>query len=220
MLTLDTFYQSKDWRKLIAQLKIERADADGQVICEYCGKPITKAYDIIGHHIEELTDENVNDYEISLNPDNVMLIHFKCHNSIHERFDGFRQRVFLVYGSPCAGKSTWVRESAHKDDLIIDLDCIWESICLSDRYHKPARLKPCVYKVRDALLDCVKIRHGLWRNAYVIGTYPLRTDRDRLASLLRAEPVFIDTPKDECIRRAPTDEWRKFVEDWWRDYTP
>ena len=220
MLTLDRFYQSDKWRNLLAQLKIERVNADGQVICEYCGRPITKAYDIIGHHIEELTEDNVNDYNVSLNPDNVMLIHFRCHNAIHERFEGFHQRVFLVYGPPCAGKTTWVHETAHKDDLIVDMDSLWEAVCTSDRYHKPSRLKPCVFKLRDTLIDCIKIRQGMWRNAYVIGTYPLRTDRDRLCGLLRAEPIYIDTSREECFARAANDDWRKIVEEWWEDFTP
>lgn len=220
MFTLANFYTSKQWTKLIAQLKLERVNADGQVICEYCGNPITKAYDIIGHHIEELTDENVNDYMVSLNPDNVMLIHFRCHNKIHERFEGFRQRVWLVWGSPCAGKSTWVKNSAHKDDLIVDIDNIWESICLSDKLHKPARVKPIVFKLRDALLDSVKIRQGMWRNAYIVGTYPLKSDRERLCRVLGAEEIHIDTSKAECLERAPTEEYRKMIADFWAAYIP
>ena len=219
-LTLSNFYTSKQWEKLIAQLKLERVNADGQVICEYCGNPITKAYDIIGHHVEELTVENVNDYNVSLNPDNIMLIHFRCHNKIHERFEGFRQRVWLVWGSPCAGKSTWVHNSAHRDDLIVDIDNIWESVCTSDKLHKPARLKPVVFKIRDAMLDTVKTRQGMWRNAYIIGTYPLKSDRDRLCQILGAEEIHIDTSKAECLERAPTEEYKKFIADYWAAYTP
>ena len=58
MFTLENFYQSREWRKLVNTLKLERVK-DGQLICEYCGMPIVKSYDCIGHHITELTDENV-----------------------------------------------------------------------------------------------------------------------------------------------------------------
>ena len=102
MFTLQTFYRSKEWENLLEQLKLERVNSDGQIICEHCGKPITLKYDCIGHHKIELNDLNVNDYNISLNPDNIMLIHFKCHNKIHERFNGFKQQVYIVYGSPCS----------------------------------------------------------------------------------------------------------------------
>ena len=60
-----SFYTSREWRKLLQTIKMERLNDDGQIICEYCGKPIVNAYDIIGHHKIELNEENVNDYDIS-----------------------------------------------------------------------------------------------------------------------------------------------------------
>ena len=96
---LQAFYKSLKWEKFIETLRIERANADGVVICEHCGQPIIKKYDCIGHHIEELTDDNVNDVMISLNPNNIKLIHFKCHNEIHKRFgyaERQEQKVYIV----------------------------------------------------------------------------------------------------------------------------
>lgn len=218
MFTLSTFYKSNEWEGLVNRLKLERLNDEGQLICEHCGKPIVKKYDCIGHHKIELTDDNVNDYQISLNPDNIMLIHFKCHNMIHQRFEGFCQRVYLVYGSPCAGKSTWVQSVANNDDLIVDLDKLWEAVCLSDRYSKPNRLKANVFGLRDCLIDQVRCRAGMWRNAYIIGGYPLRTDRDRLCDLLGARPIYIEATKDECLARAANDNWKKFVEEWFENF--
>ena len=218
MFTLDRFYKSTKWEGLVEQLKIERVNEQGQIICEYCGKPITKKYDCIGHHEIELTEDNVNDYNISLNPKNIKLIHFKCHNRIHQRFEGFKQNVYLVYGSPCSGKSTWVHDVALPDDLILDIDKIWECVSISDKYNKPARLKTNVFGIRDCILDQIRTRSGMWRNAYVIGGYPLRTDRDRLCNLLNAKPIFIDTPKEECLARAVNEEWKEFIEDWFDSF--
>ena len=218
--SVSEFYKSREWEKLLEILKLERVDDKGQVICSYCHKPITRKYDCIGHHRVELTEQNVNDPDISLNPDNIALVHFRCHNLIHRRFEGFYQQVYLVYGPPCAGKTTWVNSVANDDDLIIDIDRIWECLCNSDRYHKPNRIKANVFGVRDALLDQVKVRKGMWRNAYIIGAYPLRTDRDRLCSLLRAREVFIAETKETCMGRAENDEWKKFIENWFDDYVP
>lgn len=218
MFTPFSFYRSDEWAKLRARLMMERVNENGELICARCGRPILKAYDCIGHHKIELTDENVNDYAISLNPDNIELIHHRCHNIEHRRFEGFRQEVFLVYGSPCAGKTTWVRSVANADDLILDVDAIWESICLSDRQHKPNRLKPNVFGIRDLLIDQIRTRTGQWRAAYVIGGYPLRSDRDRMCDLLRAQPVFIDTPKAECLSRAENDTWREYVDEWFDSF--
>ena len=218
--TLDTFYKSKQWYGLVQQLKFERLNEQGQLICAHCGRPITKKYDCIGHHTIELTNDNVNDYSISLNPELIELIHFRCHNIEHQRFEGFSQNVYLVYGSPCSGKSTWVNDVANPDDLIVDIDSIWECISSSDKYHKPARLKSNVFGVRDCLLDQVRTRTGMWRNAYIIGGYPLRSDRDRLCDLLRATPIFIDEPKEICLSRTKNEEWKEFIEDWFDSYIP
>lgn len=222
MFTLDSFYKSKQWQGLVEQLKIDRVDEQGQLICEYCGKPISRKYDCIGHHELELTEDNVNDYQVSLNPANIKLIHFKCHNKIHERFDGVSQNafqnVYLVYGSPCSGKTTWVRDVANPDDLILDIDYIWAAICTGDKYHKRNRLKANVFGIRDCIIDQIRTRTGFWKNAYVIGGYPLRTDRDRLCNLLKAKPIFIDTSKEECLSRAVNDEWKEYVEDWFESY--
>lgn len=219
MFTLNTFYKSKEWTDLLEQLKLERVDKDGQLICEYCGEPIVKKYDCIGHHHEELTEANVNDYNVSLNGDNIMLIHHKCHNRIHERFGNLKQKVYIVYGSPCSGKSTWVNEVAYPDDLILDMDSIWECICTSDKYHKPNRLKSNAFGIRDCILDMIKCRRGMWRNAYVIGTYPLASDRERLSKLLGAELVFIDESKEECLARAKNDEWKNYINEWFDLFT-
>lgn len=219
MFTLDNFYKSKEWLKLLEQLKLERVNSDGELICEYCWLPIVKKYDCIGHHIIELTNANVNDYNVSLNSENIILIHHRCHNKIHERFSGFKQKVYIVYGSPCSGKSTWVKNVAYDDDLIVDIDNIWEAICNSDKYHKPNRLKSNVFGIRDTLIDMIKTRKGMWRNAYIIGTYPLASDRERLSKLLGAELIFIDESKEECLSRAANNEWKSYIEEWFDLFT-
>ena len=96
-------YKSKEWQDLLQTLKLDRINEEGKLICEHCGKEIVKGYDCIGHHKIPLNSSNVNDYNISLNPDNIMLIHFKCHNAVHNRF-GFElpKKVYIVYGSPCS----------------------------------------------------------------------------------------------------------------------
>lgn len=227
-LTLDTFYKSREWEKLVSLLRVQRVNENGDVICAYCGEPIVRAYDCIGHHVTELDESNVNDAMISLNPDNIQLVHHRCHNRIHKKFyhgEDVRQ-VFLVYGSPMAGKTTWVHSVQNDGDLIVDMDSIWQAVSGCDRYTKPAVLNSVVFGMRDYLIESVKYRRGKWRNAYVIGGYPLVSERERLCRVLRAREILIDTTKQECVDRllACTDrnreEWMRYIDEWWRKYSP
>lgn len=227
--TPQSFYHSKKWETFRKVLMAERTNDDGFIICEKCGKPILRPYDCIAHHKDELTDENVNDFTVSLNPDNIELIHFKCHNIEHRRFGGFSQRVFLVYGSPCSGKSTFVNDNAYGDDLIIDVDRLWDAICNDGRYKKANgsmqrshRLKSNVFGLRDCLFEQVKLRKGMWRDCYIIGGYPLRSDRDRICNELRAEPIYIEASLEDCLARADAErpaEWKEFICDWFDSFT-
>lgn len=231
MFKLETFYRTREWRSLLDIIKNERLNDDGQIICGYCGKPIVRAYDIIGHHKIELTDENVNDLNISLNKDNILLVHHKCHNIIHNKLGYSYREIYLVYGSPLSGKSTWVRDNMNDGDLVIDIDNIWQCVSGCDRYIKPNNLKAIVFKVRDTLLDSVKYRNGKWNNVYIIGGYPLISERERLCKELGAREIFIECDHDECIRRLNAlddsdqrkifkDEWSKYIDTWFDRYRP
>lgn len=224
---LSSFYTSKKWIDLVTCLRHERVNDEGLLICEHCGRPIVNKYDCIGHHVIELTEENYQDANISLNPDNIILVHHKCHNKIHDRLGlSYIKQVFLVYGSPLSGKSTYVRESMNCGDIIVDMDNIWQCISGQDKYIKPKRLTQNVFAIRDSLIDMIRVRHGNWLNAYIVGGYPLISERERLIKSLGAREIFIDTPKEECLRRLLQDEsrdkeeWTKYIENWWEKYTP
>lgn len=223
-MSLYNFYRSKEWENLLKVLKLERVDAQGNIVCAHCGRPITRAYDCIGHHVIELTEENYTDANISLNPDNILLVHHKCHNIIHNKLGYAQRQVFIVYGSPLSGKSSYVAEAMSEGDLIIDLDSIWQCVSGCDRYVKPNRLKSVVFAVRDNLLESVKYRRGKWLNAYVIGGYPFKAERDRLVDTLGAREIYIDTDKDTCLNRLYESEgrdkaeWERYINDWWLQY--
>ena len=204
----------------------ERMHEDGLIYDEVTGKPIIKAYDIILHHKIELTEENVNDRSISLNPDNIQVVSHRTHNYIHNRLGHAVRQVYLVYGAPLSGKTSWVKENMSEGDLVIDLDSIWQCVSGCPRYVKPNKLKSVVFRVRDGLLDSVKYRLGKWDNAYLIGGYPLQGDRERLCRELGAREIFIDTPEDECLARLlqdterNEDEWLHYIREWFEQYSP
>lgn len=225
MFTLENFYRSSEWEKLREVLRFERTNENGELICWHCGKPITNKYDAIAHHTIFLTEDNVNIAEISLNPDLIRFVHHRCHNKIHNKLGFSKREVFLVYGSPLSGKTTYVNSVKEPGDLIIDIDSIWECVSGCDRYVKPARLNSVVFGVRDYLMDCVFVRRGKWNNCYLIMTAPLANERERICKQLGAREVHIDTSKEECLKRLENcndgrnkKEWEQYIDEYFRKY--
>ena len=215
------FYQSEEWQATRQKIITERL-VNGETICEYCHKPIYKKYDIILHHKIELNELNYQDANISLNPDNIMIVHHSCHNKIHNNFGKKCSSCYIVYGPPMAGKSTYVKEHMQYGDIIVDIDKIWE--CITGINHlqgKPEGLKRNVFAIRDLLYDQIRHKVGFYKNCYIVGGFPLISERERLARDFNAEVLFIDTDKETCMSRAKEIEDKEvkknyitYIENW------
>lgn len=227
--TTKQFYNSPEWQKCRLNLIAERS-LEGVIHCEYCGKVITSSGDAEIDHVKELTLDNVNDYNISLSPDNLKISCKACHNKKHKRFGNSKEHnVYIVYGSPMAGKKTYVKENMERGDIVVDMDRLFAAISFFDVYDKPEVLKYNVFAIRKTLIDNIKTRYGKWNNAWIIGGYADTHDRTMLANELGAELVLIDTPKDICIKRLDTcldlrhyqkSEYKIFIDEWFEKYSP
>lgn len=213
------FYGRKDWRDLSYTLKIARGGK-----CERCGFTAVEKEDwkkLIGHHKTELTEANVSNPTISLNPDEVEIICMDCHNKEHRRF-GYRKQVYIVWGSPLSGKSTLVKEIMQYGDIVLDMDRLWEAVTMQPEYSKPNNVRFNIFALRDNLLDQIKTRHGQWYDAYIIGGYPDANERDRLAKTLGAELIYCEATEQECYDRRRESgkpiEWDGYIKKWWEDY--
>lgn len=201
---IHAFYCSTDYKDLSLMLKLQSGG-----VCAKCKGIFNVGY-LRTHHIIELTLENIGDPHITLRADNIEVVCHDCHNKMHRRFGGLgNKKAYLVWGSPCAGKSSYVWQVATRYDLVIDLDRLHGAICICDLYDKPDATKREAFAMRDLLLDRIKYRAGKWENAYIIGGYPDRTEREQIARDFGAELIHIDTPREECERRAVQDGQRE-----------
>lgn len=229
--SLAAFYNSDEWRTFrIGEIE-KRRRSDGLVYCEFSDEAILQDYNIVAHHITPLTLQNVNDYSVSLNPANIMLVSHKSHNIIHKRFGYCTQRkVYYVYGAPCSGKTTFVNSIKGNSDIVCDIDNIWQCLTGGARYEKPNALKQNMFEVQRCILDMIKKRFprsGGWERAFVIDGGAFRTPRNNRINDLGAEPIFIDTDKETCLQRLATDanrtaeqkaEWKLYIEKWFDEY--
>lgn len=221
---LQSFYATEEWQRFRTLIINQRG-----MTCEHCGLLIAKVTDLTVHHIKELTPENVCNATISLNPENVMLVHHDCHNQIHKRFgyNSNSKKAYIVFGAPCAGKKTYVRQNIIRGDIVVDMDMLYSAVTLLPDYDKPDNLLSNVRAVHNLLLDNIKTRYGKWNNAWIIGGYAEKYKREKLSDDLGAEIVFCNTSKDECISRLSTDinrqyrvkEWTEYINEWFDKYT-
>lgn len=214
---LHKFYTSKAWRDLAYVLKVQRGGR-----CERTGKLFSDFSQLVAHHKLPLTDETLHIPEIALNPDNIEIISFDEHNKEHQRFGHNKQSVYIVYGSPCSGKTTLVKELMHCGDIVLDIDALWQAITFLPEHIKPDNCRFNVFEMRDNLLDQIRVRHGHWHSAYVIGGYPDKYERQRLAQTLGAEQVYCEATKAECIERARASgrpaAWEQYINEWFKRF--
>jgi HK97 family phage prohead protease len=110
--------------------------------------------------------------------------------------------VTVVVGPPCAGKSTFVQDSAIPGDLIVDYDLIARALGASE--HRPqGAIRDAAFAARSVVID--QIIGGVDADSWVIHTNPSPAQVDRYKSV-DARFVLIDPGIDVCEERAATDE--------------
>ena len=236
------FYNGQDWAHCKAQVTQARLK-NGALYCEHCGKLILKSFNpneknnkgaIVYHHKIHLTNQNVNDASIAINPDNIAVLHWQCHNEVHHRFCGItgtaiERKVYLITGAPLSGKTTFVRERLQEGDIVLDIDDIWQMLSGQPRYTKPNALKAAVFNLRLAVKEQIQKGAGSWRNAYIIESLPLATDRKREAERYKAhntEIVTMEASREECLNRLYTmpngrdiKAYETFINNYFDEYT-
>ena len=202
MVTLSNFYKTMAWQRCREKVIFDRTREDGLVYCDLCGKPILN--NIICHHVEELTEGNVTNPDISLNPDNLQLLHIDCHNKIHDRFQKRKQKIILVYGPPLAILD-YVEKEAGINDFIISLDYIYKALnpMRNTVKHTKALYDIAFNVVRKGLYEAARNRYANWTTCYIVGTFPSKYERERIKKEVGTdEEVFIDITKEEAYEVA------------------
>lgn len=86
----EKFYKSKEWNKCRSAFIQERIATDGG-ICQMCNEH--NGY--IVHHIKELTPENIDDPNITLNFNNLQYVCKRCHDEHHGYFCPNKNRIYF-----------------------------------------------------------------------------------------------------------------------------
>lgn len=111
--------------------------------------------------------------------------------------------VYLVYGSPCSGKSTYIKEHMKRGDLICDVDLLYGAISGQTPHDAELYTHKVACQLDGKLKEIIHDRQGEWKDAYVVSIAntgeKLKADMERVNA---DEAVYIDTPFDVCMERA------------------
>lgn len=110
--------------------------------------------------------------------------------------------VYLIYGSPCSGKSTYIKKHMTNKDIVCDVDLIYDAISNHNSHDADLYIHDTAIQVTNQLMDIIKNRQGMWNDAYVVSTAntreQLKIDKEKVNA---DECIFIDTPIETCLER-------------------
>ena len=111
--------------------------------------------------------------------------------------------VYLIYGSPCSGKSTYINEHLKRGDLVCDVDLIYGAISGQETHDAELYSHEVACNLTSVMKDIIRDRKGGWNNAYVVSIAnskdKLKTEMERIKA---DKAIFIDTPYEVCMERA------------------
>lgn len=111
--------------------------------------------------------------------------------------------VYLVYGSPCSGKTTYIKEQLKSGDIVCDVDRLYSAISFNEEHQTELYAQEVASELYKELLNIIRDRKGNWKNAYVVSLANtderLTIEKERINA---DECIYIDTPYEVCIERA------------------
>ena len=125
--------------------------------------------------------------------------------------------VYLIIGSPCSGKSTYIKEHMKRGDLVCDVDLIYGAISGQLPHDAELYTHEVACDLFRHLIDIIRDRKGGWKDAYVVSIAntdeKVQKEKDRINA---DEVIYMNTSYEVCMERAkdrpPYFAW--LIQDW------
>lgn len=124
--------------------------------------------------------------------------------------------VYVVYGSPLSGKTTYVEKHIGDNDIVFDYDILMAAITMKDIHKHNTNLIGYVMDIRDLILNRLKSEKNI-DNAWIITT---RVTNELKKSLIGLNPIYVEMKINigaakERLNSSPgnrdIEEWTKAI---------
>ncbi|MDY4128685.1 HNH endonuclease [Peptostreptococcus porci] len=168
--------------------------------------------------------------ELFLENDNLISLCNVCHNKMHNRNNNTLSKlgrkyqllywdkrghnnmtkIKFVVGAPCSGKSTYVKSHMGDNDIVFDYDEISKSITNCNLHDNNPNAHKYLYEFKKIFLKLLEMEND-FDTAWIVTTkmYPYYYDY----FLYDPEIIFLDTTKEECIRRLNANPENRNIEE-------
>lgn len=131
-------------------------------------------------------------------------------------------KVYVVYGAPLSGKTTWVKNNIGYNDIVYDFDAIMGTLTHLPYQAKNSNIIGYVLDIRDSIIRRLH-RDNRLDNAYLISVFIGKMFEESLKGL-DVEFIKMEATKQECMSRLATsnrenqDELAGVIQDWFEKY--
>jgi len=132
-------------------------------------------------------------------------------------------KVIVVFGPPCAGKTTYVKEQVKENDLVYDYDSLQRALSFGNGSISNKNLHDYIISFRRLICDRLFIEKNI-DTAYIITTY-LSDNFKSFLKPLNPEYVSINPGIDVCfeqleadIERPDKEAQRELIQSWYKRY--
>lgn len=134
------------------------------------------------------------------------------------------ESVEVVYGAPCSGKSTYVRENMGENDVVYDYDRLIRAMTTQEVHGVDKTVAHDIaIGIRGLMINRAKEETPI-KKAWIITRWPSDALREKLEGLTMTE-TRMATNRAACLERLDADEtrtdkdvWREIINKWFDDH--
>lgn len=134
--------------------------------------------------------------------------------------------IKVIYGPPCSGKTTYVRDRLQDQDVVYDYDALINAMTnRMTHLHDKHIAHSLAAQIKYTMLGWLRDTNNPVDVAFLITTYPSRDLKKKLADFDNVRYIRMEATMEECLERLKSDDscpdkdaWEQVIRDWFGEF--